>query len=431
MSIPEYHPDPNPPSPDRHPQQQPAHRPPPPPRRRDSDSGELTDDTPPAADPPSGMSSDQALMMDGADAGDMIDLPLNDADYEDDVCDVYSDEYENENENNMPQDDGGGNLNESMASLSVDGLQVPVQADVAVPGSANGSASTLGSPNGSQAQLNQQGSLGSSQPGSGRSSRRSSMPRRPSSATSFEMHDSLIFEELNKLVEDDTSSSDDDSDSDDETDEEDDGPAFPKVDPYLVSAATSAAEEAQKMAAAASHISRSESGDSSSSQNNRRHDRAGRRGSSRSLLSVDEDKEMDDQGENPKQYLSVVQRFEQQILDRLAHQDDTKGLVRSRSEAALMASRGGKGGGADTATAAGGPRKLSQAPTGVQSERNLSTSAAAAAASAGTTSAGANDEWPELRPDNRNDGKDGSKVPNRFKALLQRGKKKKLQQQER
>ena len=150
------------------------------------------------------------------------------------------------------------------------------------------------------------------------------------------MHDSLIFEELNKLVEDDT-----DSDGEDE----DDGDHIDDQDGKKIPASTSSTID--EAAATQEKVSLNDV----FSDNNNGH-RAGRRGSSRSLASVIEDMELDedyikddygrdDDDDTAKtgKKIPVVMQFEQRILDRLERQDDKRSLVRTRSEASLHSGR--------------------------------------------------------------------------------------------
>ena len=103
--------------------------------------------------------------------------------------------------------------------------------------------------------------------------------------------------------------------------------------------------------------------------NNNNSHRSGRRGSSRSLASVIEDMELDeddvkddygrdDDDDNSKagKKMPVVMQFEQRILDRLEQQEDKRTLVRTRSEASLHSGRsiGGSTRGSGSARRLGG-----------------------------------------------------------------------------
>ena len=294
-----------------------------------SSGGDWTDDTPVAVEPPSGTSTTSTnigmtsslppplavtvpIEFEGMD----VDIPLND----------LSDDAADEAAGFAPQSSVGSLLLDDHLAAVASAAAKHVANDEEVSTTSAGSATRGRRP-------------------SFQTHRRPSQRRR-SSATSFEMHDSLIFEELNKLVEDDTCT-DSDGEDDDDGDPKDD------QDGKKVPASISSTSTMDEAAANQEELALKDVFANNNNNNNNNSHRAGRRGSSRSLASVIEDMELDeddindidnnDDGNKARKKMPVVMQFEQRILDRLERQDDKRALVRTRSEAFLLSGRSAGG----------------------------------------------------------------------------------------
>ena len=289
-----------------------------------SHSGYLTEDTPVAVEP----YGRPELPAEGMD----VSLPLNDLSSDDD----------NDDDDNFHKDDADEAAGLASSCCSVGSLSLDDHLAVAAASASAASAAAGDEVSTTSAGTGASSTTRGRRPSFQQQAHRRPSQRRRSSATSFEMHDSLIFEELNKLVEDDTDSSDDEEK---EGEGKDDGAKEPTDQNGTAKRSTAAAAAINNQEI---HVPRSIVTDDANIQ------RVGRRGSSRSLASVIEDMELDneggiseqchdgdDDGDNAKaaKKMPVVMQFEQRIFDRLEQQDDKRSLVRTRSEASLHSGR--------------------------------------------------------------------------------------------